>query len=159
LSIVSDLDSELAVDAPEPMSAKVARATARQRFVAGLGLAFAGLAIVLSAAGLYGITAYAVSRRTREVGLRMALGADRSRVLFEVVASGLVLIGTALGLGLGAALAGGRLVAGLLYELRPADPGTLTAAAATVAAVALIAVLVPAARAARLDPARCLRYE
>ncbi len=129
------------------------------RMAAALLAAFGGLGLVLASVGLYGVVAYSVSRRTREVGIRMAIGAGRVDVLRLVVREGMVLVAVGLTLGLAAALAGGQLLGGLLYGIEPHDPLTFLAVAAVLAAVALAANLLPARRATRVDPMVALRYE
>ncbi len=129
------------------------------RMAAALLAAFGGLGLVLASVGLYGVVAYSVSRRTREVGIRMAIGAGRGDVLRLVVREGMVLVAVGLVLGLAAALAGGQLLGGLLYGIEPHDPLTFLAVAAVLAAVALAANLLPARRATRVDPMVALRYE
>jgi putative ABC transport system permease protein len=121
--------------------------------VGGFGL----LALALAAVGLYGVIAYAVSRRTREIGIRMALGAAPAAVLRQVLGQGAALVAAGLALGAAGALAVTRLLAGAFFGLAPFEPGALLAAAGLLAAVALAANLLPARRAARLDPVTALR--
>jgi ABC-type antimicrobial peptide transport system permease subunit len=132
---------------------------ADRRFNLGLLGAFGLSALVLAGLGLYGVTSYAVARRTREIGVRMALGAQPSRVLALVVADGLrpVLAGAAVGILL--ALALGRLLRSLLFGVGPADPLSIGLAAFVLGASALLAALLPARRAARVDPLIALRAE
>jgi ABC-type antimicrobial peptide transport system permease subunit len=117
------------------------------------------LAIVLASIGLYGLIAYSMEQRTREFGIRLALGADasrlRNRIVLEAIA--LTLMGTLVGLA--AALAVTRLMAGLLYGVKASDPIILTSVALILLTVALLASLLPARRAARIDPIVALRYE
>ena len=129
------------------------------RFAMALLLAFAVIALVLSAVGLYGVIAYSVSQRTREIGVRVALGADRRSVERLVVGAGLRLTAIGLTVGLGAALASTRLLSGLLYGVSPADPGSFVAIALLVVATALLASYLPARRAVRIDPITALRAE
>jgi predicted permease len=129
------------------------------RFAATLSGFFGGLALLLAAVGIYGVMAYAVSRRTREIGIRMALGADRLDVLRLVLGEGLLLIGVGLIIGIGATLAVTRLMAGLLYGVSATDPITLVAIPIILAGVALGACFVPARRATKVDPMVALRYE
>lgn len=114
---------------------------------------------MLAVTGLYGVTAYAVARRRREIGIRMALGARRGRVLrlFLREGSAVALLGVATGLG--AAWGASRLLEGLLYGVAPGDPATYATVAAGLTAVALVATLLPARRATRVDPAPVLRTE
>jgi ABC-type antimicrobial peptide transport system permease subunit len=109
--------------------------------------------------GLYGVTAYSVARRTNEIGIRMALGADRARVLGLVLGGTLRQIALGMAIGIPAALAGGRLLASQLYGVKSYDPVILGVAAAVFAACALVAGFVPARRATKVDPIVALRYE
>lgn len=130
-----------------------------QRFVAMVLTVFAGVAVLLSSIGLYGVLAYAVSQRTREIGLRLALGAQRRQILRMVQARGWKLAGCGLGLGLAVALALTFLVQNLLYEMSAQDPVTFLAAIAVLALTVSAACYFPARRAARLDPLVALRCE
>ena len=129
------------------------------RVVMTLLAAFGGLALVLSAVGLYGVVAFVTSMRTREIAIRVALGANRQHVRALVMGHGarLGLVGSAIGLG--GALASSRLLASLLYGVHPLDAATFMAAALILAAVALLASWMPARRAVRIDPALTLRQE
>jgi predicted permease len=133
--------------------------TARPRFTGWLMAIFAGIALALAIIGIYGVVSYSVSRRTREIGVRIALGAGRSQVLRMIVGSGLGLVAVGLLLGTGAALALTRLIGTLLYGVTASDPLTYLAATLTLAGAAVIACLMPALRAARIDPAVTLRNE
>jgi putative ABC transport system permease protein len=119
--------------------------------------AFAGLAALMAAVGIYGVMWSAVRQRTMEIGIRMALGADPRRVVVEVLASGLRLTLAGIGIGLVAALALSRALAGLLFQVRPIDPPTYAAVALLLAAAALAACYLPARRAAKVDPMTTLR--
>jgi len=122
-----------------------------------LMLVFAAFATTLAAVGLYGVLAYAVSRRAREIGVRVALGADPGRVVRMIVSQGSRLVGLGLLLGLGAALGANRLIASLLYGVSPTDTSSFIAAAAVLSVVALLACAIPAARAVRVAPSDALR--
>jgi predicted permease len=143
----------------QTMAARVGESVAGRRFnMLLLGL-FGALALTLAAVGIYGVIGYAVRRRTHELGVRMALGADRRDVLRLVVSSGMRLAGIGLGLGLIAALGLTRLMRRLLFEVSPTDPLALGLVSLTLAAVALLATWVPARRAARVHPMEALRHE
>jgi putative ABC transport system permease protein len=120
---------------------------------------FAGTAVLLAAIGLFGVMAYLVSQRTREIGVRMALGADRSAILWLVLGRGLVLSAAGAGIGIGLALGLTRVVQSLLYSVSARDPGTFVAAPVLLVAVALAACYLPARRAVKVDPVTALRAE
>ena len=120
---------------------------------------FAGLALVLAAIGTYGVLSYMVTQQRREIGIRMALGAERAVVLRTVMAHGLKLTCLGLAAGLGAALVLTRMMETLLFEVRPNDPGTLAGVAGLITCVATAASLVPAFRATRVDPIVALKDE
>ena len=137
----------------------IGREAARWRFMAWFLSIFAGIAMVLAMVGIYGVVSYSVSRRRREIGLRMALGAARGEVLCMVAGSGMVLVGFGVLLGTGAALVLTRMMAALVYDVSATDPLTFAAAAGMLGTVAMIACLLPASRASRIDPAIALRDE
>jgi ABC-type antimicrobial peptide transport system permease subunit len=114
---------------------------------------------LLAAVGLYGVLAYLVSRRTREIGIRMALGADAGSVVWLIAREALLLIAAGSITGIGIATLAGRLLRSYLFGISPADPITLFASAAMMLIIAAIAVCVPAARAARIDPLVALHYD
>jgi len=120
---------------------------------------FSGIALVLAAAGIYGVMAYFVTNRTREIGIRMALGAQWRDVLRMVLRSGLSLVAIGLTIGLAVALALTRLMSTLLFEVSPIDPATFAAVALCVILAALLACYIPARRATKVDPLVALRYE
>ena len=120
---------------------------------------FASIALLLAALGIFGVMSYDVTRRTQELGLRMALGADRRSVLTMIVANGLRLVAAGLAIGLVLAFAGGRLIESQLFGITTSDPSTFVGVALVLAAVAAVAILVPAMRATRVDPMEALRYE
>jgi ABC-type antimicrobial peptide transport system permease subunit len=128
-----------------------------ERAFAGLSTGFAAVGLLLACIGLYGTMAYLVAQRTREIGIRLALGGRPSRVLTGVMTEGLVMTLTGLGLGLAAALALSRVLQDLVFSIRPTDPLTFVAIAALLLVVAVVASYVPARRAMRVDPITVLR--
>jgi putative ABC transport system permease protein len=156
---IRSVDPEQPVTGPSPAGELVAGAVARQRFGMLLLLAFGGLALLLAAVGVYGVMAYAVSQRTRELGIRLALGARPGTVRALVLGQGMVLAGLGIGLGLVGAVALGRLLLGLLYGVEPTDPRVLAAVTALLATASVLACLVPAIRATRVNPVDTLRSE
>jgi putative ABC transport system permease protein len=157
--IVAELDPNLPVEGVRTMAQQVKDNVFLDRFISVLSAAFACLATLLAAIGLYGVLAYTVSQRTREIGLRMALGAEPSRVRLMVLRQ--VALMTLVGgvIGLGASLWLGSLAASLLYQLQGHDVVVLVTAATLLTAVALGAGFIPAHRASRVEPMRALRYE
>ena len=137
----------------------VAESTARSRFDMWLMTLFGGCALLLSAIGVYGLMAYSVQQRTTEIGIRMALGADTSRVRNMVLRQGMVLAIAGIGLGVISSLWFARLLSGFLFGVAPRDPAIFTAVTLLLAGVALVAVWLPARRATRLDPVTALRQE
>ena len=137
----------------------VAEATGQSRFYLILLGAFATVALVLAGVGIYGVMSYSVSRRTHEIGIRMALGAQGRDVLRLVVFQGIIQALAGVAVGLAGALALSRLMAGLLYGTRPNDPATFAAVVLVLSAVAVAASYIPARRATKVDPMVALRYE
>ena len=129
------------------------------RLSSRLLLAFAAFALFLACIGLHGLTSYAVARRTSEIGLRIALGAQRTDVLWLILRQVVVVTAVGLTAGIPMAIAGGRAVASLLYGVKPIDPASLVIATVVMTVVAGLAAYVPARRAARLDPLAALRVE
>ena len=113
----------------------------------------------IASVGVYGVMSYTVAQRTQEIGIRMALGADAARVRGAVLARALALVGVALVAGLGLAVAGARVAASVLVDVKPTDAGTLAGAGSVLALVAFAACYVPARRASRVDPMTALRQE
>jgi putative ABC transport system permease protein len=156
---VHDVDPEQPVSRLRPISELVSDAVARYRFSMLLLTVFGGLALCLAAVGVYGVMAYTVSQRTRELGIRLALGARAASVRHLVLRRGLGMAAAGIALGLAGALALTRLLASQLFGVSPTDPAVITAAAATLAAVSVVACLVPAVRATKVDPVVALRSE
>jgi len=156
---VREIDPNQPVAEFRAMREVVSADLARPRFTMLLLGSFAAAALLLAAIGLYGVVAFGVGQRTREIGVRVALGAQRPDILRLVMRRAVVLVGTGLAIGMAAALAMGQLVAGLLYGIRPRDPPTLLAGALFLAAVAMLATYLPARRATRVDPMVALRAE
>jgi len=129
------------------------------RVLVGMFVAFALVALLLSAAGLYGVTAYAVSQRTQEIGIRMALGATAADVLGMIVGQNARLVGAGAIVGVLGGLGLGSAMRSILYKVGATDPATFVAVLAMLSAVALVASYLPARRATRIDPLECLRTE
>jgi putative ABC transport system permease protein len=157
--IVTSIDPDLPVYQLRTMTEVMGESVARRRLALILLAVFAGLALALAAVGIYGVTSYVVAQSQQEIGLRMALGAGRNEVLQLMMGRGMSTIVAGLGIGLLTALFLTRFIAGLLFAVRPADPLALGGAAIVLLAVALLAVLIPALRATRVDPMVALRYE
>jgi putative ABC transport system permease protein len=155
--VVADLDSRIPLFNVRLMTEHVGSHTEQSRLGAVVLSGFAGLAAFVAAIGLYGVLAYVVSLRTREIGVRLALGASSTRVIRGIVSQGLVLAAMGLAAGLAGAVAGGQLIAAQLYEISPTDGWTFAAVAAGLAVVAIVASFVPARRAASVDPLVALR--
>ena len=143
----------------QTMDHVVDEATAEPRFYLLLLGAFAAVAVTLAAVGIYGVMSYSVSRRNREIGIRIALGARAGDVVRLVVGQGMVLVGLGLALGILGALALSGAISGLLYGVRSTDPGTFGLVAILLGGVAGAACYVPARRAAKVDPVEALRCE
>jgi putative ABC transport system permease protein len=158
-SALAKVNAGLAIAAPQTMDAVVAQALGQARLMMWLLGIFAGVALLLASIGIYGAVAYTVEQRTGEIGVRMALGAQTRDVLRLVVNQGMkpVLIG--LGIGIGLAFAVGRLIASQLYQVSAYDPVLLGGATVLLATIALMACLLPARRATRVDPIQAFRAE
>ena len=156
---VRQLDASQPVGEIRPLRDYVSEDLAQPRFTMLLLTAFASAALLLAAIGLYGVIAFNVTQRTREIGVRVALGAQYRDVLRLVMSRGVLLLVVGLAIGIVASLAMGRVVAGLLYGVTPADPVTLATMTAFLTVVALVANYLPARRAARVDPMVALRIE
>jgi predicted permease len=156
---VAEIDPNLPIGDVTTLSRKVDDSVVNQRLVAQLCGFFGVLAVFLSCIGIYGSMSYAVTRRTNEIGIRMALGANPTSTLWMVMREILLLVGAGLALGVPAALAGSRYVASMVFGLSPYDPTSMAMAAALLLAVAAFAGYLPARRASRVDPMEALRYE
>ena len=158
-SLLRQLDMGLPVIDPQPMAAVLREATAHSRFSLLLMGIFGALALVLVALGIYGVISHSVGQRGREFAIRLALGEIPWRLTRRVLGQGFVLAALAMALGVTVSLALGRYLTELLYEVDPADPGTMAAAGALLAGIALLASYLPARRASRVAPASLLREE
>jgi len=156
---ISALDRNVPLTAIKTMDEKFYEATAQARYNALLLGLFAALALVMSQMGIYGVMSYAVSARTHEIGIRMALGAERRAVLKLIIGQGMKLAAAGLAIGLIAGVAATRLIKTLLFDVGPNDPTTICAVALLLAIVALLACWIPARRATRVDPVVALRHE
>ena len=157
--VVQELDPELAVSDILTMDQVIGKSTLEHRFEATLLVAFAVLSLALAAVGLFGVLSYIVAQRTQEIGIRVALGAQKSDVLRLVVGQGMMPASIGMGLGIIAALGITRLLSSLLYGVKPTDPLTFASVLLILAGVAALATYLPARRAAKVDPMVALRYE
>jgi putative ABC transport system permease protein len=156
---IAALDASLPVAAVMTMDQALADSLVRQRFSIELMAVFAGIAALLAAIGIYGVLAYLVDQRRREVGIRLALGARPADILALVLRQGSLPVATGVALGIGGALALTRILKSQLYQVSATDPLTFALVPVGLAAVALMAMLIPARRAARVDPVKALRQE
>ncbi len=156
---VRNLDPNIPVANIRPMTQVVATALATSRLTGFLMGVFAAIALTLAAVGIYGVLSYLVARRTQEIGIRLAIGADRVQVMAMILKQGMMLAGTGIAVGVGAAFLLSRLMQSLLYEVKPGDPGTFVVVPLVLAGVALLASLLPAFRATRVSPLIALRSE
>jgi putative ABC transport system permease protein len=158
-TVLADLDPDLPIFQVAPLEAAYEAQTATPRFAAFLMSLFGALAVILACVGIYGVLAFTVGQRAHEIAIRRAIGASGASVAREVVGDGLKLAAVGLVLGAVGARAGSRLLEGFLFDVGAADPGTFLTVAAAMAAVVLLATMVPAIRAARRDPAEALSAE
>jgi predicted permease len=154
---VADVDKDQPISFFATVESTVAQSLGAQRIVASLTAAFAGVALALAAIGLYSVVAYAVTQRTGEIGIRMALGARPRQVVAREMRSGLQLVAVGVTLGLAAAAGAARVIHTLLFDVQPIDPVVYGGVAALFAAVAAVACFVPSLRASRIDPLAALR--
>ncbi len=156
---IHSIDPSLPITRVETLDERIASTVVNQRLVAQLCSFFGLLAVFLSSIGIYGLMSYLVSRRTNEIGVRMALGADPARVRRLVMREIVLLVGIGIAIGVPVTLEGGQLVTAMLYGLKGTDPLSLLAAAALLFVVTMLAGYLPARRASRVDPAVALRCE
>jgi putative ABC transport system permease protein len=156
---IGSADRRIVTSAITPLDQLVADAAAQPRFRSVLLASLAGLALAIAVVGLYGAISYAVSQRTREMGIRVALGATSRDVLGMVLGDGMIIAGAGIALGVVSAGLLARLLTGLLYGIGPSDPVSFIAASAGLIALTLVASYIPARRAARIDPICTLRTE
>jgi len=156
---VRNLDPNLPVVGVRTLDEQVVRNLSTERLVASLSTCFGALATLIAVIGLYGVMAFLVGRRSREIGIRMALGAGSGSVVWLIMGEVLVLVGIGACLGIAGSLALSRFVQAQLYGVTPNDPRAIAAATALLALVACAAGFLPARRASRLDPLRVLRHE
>jgi putative ABC transport system permease protein len=157
--VIRSMDREQPVYNVRPMMQLVDNSVAQRRFNMSFLGGFALLALVLASIGIYGVMSYSVSQRTRELGVRMALGARRVDVLGMVIGQGMTMVLIGIGLGLVASFGLTRVMASLLFGISAKDPATFVVVAVVLALVALVACYIPALRATRVDPLQALRYE
>ena len=156
---VAEVDRNVPIFNAHVLQDDIERSLTQERMVATLSGLFGTLALMLSAVGLYGVMAYAVGQRTREIGIRMALGATTSKVLWSVLQEAGLLVILGVCVGVPVAIAASRLVASMLYGVSATDPVSMTSAAALLGAVGLLSAWIPARRASKVDPMVALRYE
>jgi len=159
LQTVRALDRDETISAIRSMDDIVDSSVSQPRFSSSLLSLFAALALMLASVGLYGVMAYSVSQRTNEIGIRIALGAKQTDVLKMIVVQGMKLALMGVAIGLAGALAIGRFLATMLYQVKPTDPLTLVFMSIALIGVSLLANYIPARRAAKVDPIVALRYE
>jgi predicted permease len=157
--VLSRLDPDLPLSRPALLSDSVSRAREACRFTALLAGTLAGIALLLASVGVYGVISFLVGQRTREIGIRMALGATRRDVVSLFLSEGTRIVAFGLAAGVAAGIGTLRLSASLFFGVRPLDPANLAAAAAVLAAVGVAATAVPALRAARVEPLTALKQE
>lgn len=157
--LVASMDAQIPVTEVHTMRDLIALQMSLPRFAVVLLGTFAGLALVLALVGLYGVMTYSVTRRTRDIGVRLALGAQSSAVLRMVLRDAALLVGAGMGIGMAATVASTAVLHSLLFAVGPRDPLVLTAVCALMASAGLLAAYLPAVRAAGIDPMRALRAE
>ncbi len=156
---ISQINPDLAIINFDPFAEQVKSNFTQQAMIAKLTSFFGVLALILASIGLYGVTAYSVERRTSEIGIRMALGADRNNVLRMVLRGAFLQVGIGLLIGIPVTIFGGRAMASQLFGIKAYDPVVLSITVLVLAVAAFIAALIPARRAAGVEPMRALRFE
>jgi putative ABC transport system permease protein len=156
---IQNVDPDLAVSEVRTMDQVVAESASSRRWTMALLAAFAALALILALVGIYGVMTWSVGQRTREIGIRVALGAGSGEVLTMIIGYGLKLSALGLALGIAGAFALRRLLRGLVFDVSPSDPLIYAGVAALMLSVALLACYIPARRASRVDPLVALRWE
>jgi ABC-type antimicrobial peptide transport system permease subunit len=157
--VVRQADARVPISSLTTQARTIDQTIGQERTFATLCSCFAVLAVLIACVGLYGLMAYTVARRTNEIGIRIALGARRPRVIWMVLREALAMAAVGLAIGLPAAFAASRLVKSFLFQMKPTDPLALTLAASTLLVAALLAGYVPAWRASKVDPWTALRDE
>jgi putative ABC transport system permease protein len=157
--MISNIDKDVPVFQLQSLEQELSNSIAPRRFNLALLAAFAGTAVLLALIGIYGVIAYLVTQRTPEIGIRMALGARRREIVRLVLAQGMEMVLIGILVGAVSSLALMRLMAAMLYSVKPGDPGTFAAVAVLLAATALLACFVPAMRSALIDPLTALRHD
>ena len=157
--IVGEADASIPVTNVITQAAEIDRTISRETMFAKLCTGFGVLALLIACVGLYGTMSYSVARQVGEIGIRMALGAQRGAVVWMVLRRVLLLAAVGLAISVPVALSGTRLVKSFLFETQPNDPGTLALAGAVLLSAAILAGLAPARRASRIDPLAALRHE
>jgi putative ABC transport system permease protein len=158
-SAIQSLDPNLPILTTLTLEEHITGATFQQRMGSSLLGAFGGVAMLMAAIGLYGVMAFGVAQRTREIGIRLALGAQRSDILRLVVGTGARLVGVGIAVGLGVALLVTRFLSDLLFDVASYDPVVFSSVVVLLGATSLLASYLPARRASRVDPMVALRYE
>ena len=156
---IHSIDRNLAITHVGTLDEEVERTIINQRLLAQLSTFFGLLAVFLSSIGIYGLMSYVVARRTNEIGIRMALGADRSRIRHQVLREIVLLVVVGIAIGIPITLAGSKFVTSMLYGLQATDPWNILAAVALLLSLAIFAGFLPARRASRVDPMVALRCE
>jgi ABC-type antimicrobial peptide transport system permease subunit len=156
---IREIDPKMPITSLKPLTTQIDQALLRERMIAKLSVLLGLIAVVLASVGLYGILAYSVTRRTNEIGIRMAIGAFPRDIVWMVLRETFTLVAVGIALGIPVALALSNYVESLLYNLTPTDTLTLTAVIVLMLTISVLAAVAPSRRAASIDPLRALRYE